>query len=286
MTHEAESSKTQPGGDSQNIPTPLTARDFAGGAPGHFARRTALNAAAFFLPYVKAGMRLLDCGCGPGTISIGLGEIVAPGELVGIDTNDHFLEAARGHAQERGLTNARFEHADIHSLPFDAGSFDAAIVSRVLEHLPDPVVAMREVRRVLRPGGIVGISSPDYGGAIIAPIDPLLERWLSLHRELRESYGGNPLMGRFLRATLLEAGFVRGVGSVFSECYGDSEGTRTIADTVVQLIGGDLWGGAVVARSLADRGTLDQIAAAWRAWGERPDAMYATPHGEAVGWAP
>ena len=231
-------------------------------------------------------MRLLDCGCGPGTISIGLGEIVAPGELVGIDTSDRFLDAARERAQDRGLTNARFEHADIHSLPFDAGSFDAAIVSRVLEHLPNPVAAMREVRRVLKPGGVVGACSPDYGGIIIAPVDPLLERWVVLHRQWRESRGGNPLMGRFLRATFLEAGFERVVGSASCEYYGDPEGTRTIAGTLAGMIGDDVWGGAVVAQGLADRKSLDQIEAAWRTWGERPDAMYATPRGEAVGWAP
>jgi SAM-dependent methyltransferase len=231
-------------------------------------------------------MRLLDCGCGPGTISIGLAEVVAPGELVGIDTNEDHLETARGHARDRGLTNACFEHGDIHNLPFDDASFDAAIVSRVLEHLRDPVAAMREVRRVLKPGGVVGVCSPDYGGTIIAPIDPLLERWVELHRRGRESYGGNPLMGRFLRATVIEAGFVRVVGSASSEYYGDPEGTRTVASSVARLTGEDVWGGVVLAAGLADRDTLDQSAAAWLAWGERPDAMYATPHGEAVGWVP
>jgi ubiquinone/menaquinone biosynthesis C-methylase UbiE len=178
-------------------------------------------------------MHLLDCGCGPGTISVGLAEAIAPGELVGIDTSDRLLESARAHAQERGVVNARFKYGDIHAIPFDAGTFDAAIVSHVLEHLPDPVAAMREVRRVLKPGGIVGVCSPDYGGTIIAPIDPLLERWVMLHRAVRESLGGNPLMGRFLRATLLEAGLVRVIGSVSMECYGDPEGTRTFAGDVV-----------------------------------------------------
>jgi ubiquinone/menaquinone biosynthesis C-methylase UbiE len=288
MADDAGTGEVQAARDDQNTPPPTpTRRDFESPTfAQHFARRTAVKDAAFFLPYLHAGMQLLDCGCGPGSISVDLAELVAPGGLVGIDTSERNLEAARTLARERGLSNARFEHADIHSLPFDTGSFDAAIVSRVLEHLPDPVAAMREVRRVLKPGGVVGVASPDYGGTIIAPIDPLLEQWVALHRQHRESYGGNPLMGRYLRATLLEAGFVRVVGSASSEYYGDPQGTRTIGEAVTRLLGAGAWGGEVIAKGFASRETLDRIAEAWRVWGERPDAMLATPHGEAVGWAP
>jgi len=273
--------------DGQNLPTTRTPDMFSRPVvAAHFAQRTALKDFRFFLPYLTTGMRLLDCGCGPGTISVDLAEAIAPGELVGIDTSDQLLEQAGAKARDRGLTNTRFEHADIHRLPFDDGSFDAAVVSRVLEHLPDPVAAMREVRRVLRPGGVVGVCSPDYGGTIIAPIDPLLERWVALHRQNRESYGGNPLMGRFLRATLLEAGFQDVIGSTSTEFRGDPESTRGFADGVVRFMREEIWGGRVVANGFADQETLDRIAAAWLAWGERPDALYSTQHGEAVGRAP
>src|SRR5262245_24914387 len=97
----------------------------------HYAQRTVLKDAAFFLDHVRAGMRLLDCGCGPGATSAGPAEVVAPGELVGIDTNDRHLALARAHAADRGLRTARFEHADIHALPFPAGSFDGAFVRPV-----------------------------------------------------------------------------------------------------------------------------------------------------------
>src|SRR4051812_46649460 len=84
--------------DGQDHPTTMTPREFASApAAAHFARRTALKDVAFFVPYLQSGMRLLDCGCGPGTISVGLGEMVAPGELVGIDTSDRLLAAASDH---------------------------------------------------------------------------------------------------------------------------------------------------------------------------------------------
>ena len=60
----------------------------------HYASRTAVQQAAFFLPYLRPGMSLLDCGCGPGTITIGLSHAVAPGQVVGIDIEPNLVEHA------------------------------------------------------------------------------------------------------------------------------------------------------------------------------------------------
>ena len=68
--------------------------------PAH-ARRTAQVNAAFLLPHLKPGMRLLDCGCGPGSITVGLAQAVAPAETVGIDASPDAIEAARAHAADR-----------------------------------------------------------------------------------------------------------------------------------------------------------------------------------------
>ena len=65
----------------------------------HFAQRTALKDLFFFLPYLKAGMRLLDCGCGPGTISVDLAQVIAPGEL---SASTRTTTSWRWHARTRG----------------------------------------------------------------------------------------------------------------------------------------------------------------------------------------
>jgi ubiquinone/menaquinone biosynthesis C-methylase UbiE len=142
------------------------------------ATRTVTHDAAFLLPYLRPGMELLDAGCGPGSITIGLAAVVAPSGVVGIDRQPAQVEHARSLAAERGIPNARFEVADIQQLPFPDGSFDAVFANGVLMHLPEPVRALRELRRVLRSGGVIGVRDPDFATNILAPLTPLMAEHL------------------------------------------------------------------------------------------------------------
>jgi ubiquinone/menaquinone biosynthesis C-methylase UbiE len=82
------------------------------------ATRTAAREAAFFLPHLRPGMCLLDVGCGPGSITLGLADAVVTGELVGIDMQQSQVQQARHRAVERGVANVRFEVGDAYRLPF------------------------------------------------------------------------------------------------------------------------------------------------------------------------
>src|SRR5688500_16074076 len=135
-------------------------------------------------------MRLLDGGCGPGSITLGLAEVVAPGEVVGIDLQRAQVERARALAAERRVGKVRYEAANLYQLPFPDRCFDAAFVHGVLMHLREPVRALEELRRVLRPGGVVGIRDPDWGAGLIAPTTPLLEKWRALFVRVRQHNGG------------------------------------------------------------------------------------------------
>src|SRR5687768_14024627 len=86
--------------------------------------RMAANCAGLLLARLQPGMRLLDCGCGPGSITFGLAAAVAPGEVVGIDLDPGSIDVARQQAAEQRMANVRFEVANIYVLPFPAGSFD------------------------------------------------------------------------------------------------------------------------------------------------------------------
>ena len=119
------------------------------------ALRTAAKEAAFFLPLLRAGMRVLDLGCGPGSIILGFAQAVAPGEAVGVDLQPSQVAQAQALSVAWGVTNAHFEVADVYSLPFPDGFFDAVFAHAVLMHLREPVRALEEVRRVLRPGGML-----------------------------------------------------------------------------------------------------------------------------------
>src|SRR6516165_8360661 len=108
------------------------------------ARRTG-GAAAFLAPQLRAGMRLIDCGCGPGSITVDLARAVAPGDAIGIDLRADALAQGRTLARERGIANVAFQAASVYQLPYTDGSFDAAFACAVLQHLAAPIAALREI---------------------------------------------------------------------------------------------------------------------------------------------
>ena len=191
------------------------------------ALRTATKEGAFFLPFLRAGMRVLDLGCGPGSITLGLAQAVAPGEAVGVDLQPSQIAQAQALSVAQGVMNARFEVADVYGLPFPDGSFDAVFANAVLMHLQEPVRALVEVRRALRLGGIAGVRDCDWGGRIHAPMTPVFEQWYALTVRVRQRNGGDPFMARDHRRLLLDAGFARAEASVSLDC-GDTEGNEEL----------------------------------------------------------
>ena len=124
-------------------PMPGTERPFrvdAAWSQAVYARRTG-QVAAFLAPHLRAGMRLLDCGCGPGSITVDLAQAVAPGDTIGIDLREDALVQARALARERRIATVAFQAASVYQLPFPDGSFDAAFACAVLQHLAAPLVA-------------------------------------------------------------------------------------------------------------------------------------------------
>ncbi len=246
------------------------------------AKRMVSQEAAFLLPHLRAGMHVLDAGCGPGSITLGLAAAVAPGEVVGIDAQPSLVEQARALAVQRSVTNVRFEVANVYDLPFPDGSFDTAFANTVLQHLREPVRALAELRRVLRPGGIAGIRDLDNGGFLIAPDTPLLQQWFSLTERVRQHNGVNLGIGRHHRRLLLEAGFVRAEASASVHSEGSLEETRHFA----VFLKGQLprLAKTALAEGWIDQATVDAIAAEIDAWAERPDAFHAGTRCETLGW--
>jgi ubiquinone/menaquinone biosynthesis C-methylase UbiE len=248
--------------------------------------RRAARWVPFLLPHLRPGMRLLDCGCGVGSITLDLAEIVAPGETVGIDVDAGQLELASGSAAARGLGNARFEVGNVYELPFADASFEVALAHTLLVHLSEPLRALKELRRVLAPGGIVAVSDDDFSTVVVAPEDSAM-RWAmaEIAPRIIAANGGNPFYARGLRHLLLEAGFTRVEGhAVAAEYYGTPEETRRYAAVVGRLMQLPDLVQLVLAQGWA---TADEIAtrrAEVQVWGERPDAFAAVLYCAALGW--
>ncbi len=152
------------------------------------------------------GSRVLEAGCGIGAQTAILCRNHPEALFTSIDRSAESLEAARDRARREGLTNATFQQADIFNLPFPEASFDHVFVCFVLEHLADPVGALRCLMRVLRPGGTLTAIEGDHGSAFFHPRSEKAWRTIQCQIDLQARAGGNSLIGRQLYPLLSAAG--------------------------------------------------------------------------------
>jgi ubiquinone/menaquinone biosynthesis C-methylase UbiE len=249
-----------------------------------YGRRTAERQAAFVLPYLRPGMHVLDIGCGPGSISLGLAQAVAPGRVSGIDHDWLHVEAARALAAERGAANVSFQAGDALCLPFEDSTFDAVFENNLFTHLSqDAVGAAMEAYRVLKPGGFLAARDVDADSAVwghwTEPIKELDRLFMAWH----QSRGSDIALGKRLPAILRQAGFSETIKSVSADTKGDPAGARSHADITISLLDGP-FGRDVVDKGWADRRTVERLKESIREWGEHPDAFFANVHVEVIGW--
>ncbi len=103
--------------------------------------------------------RVLDVACGTGLIAFAAAEAIGPeGRVVGIDLSERMVDAARRRAGERNVSNATFARMDAETLDLSDAAFDVALCALGLMYMPDPDTAVREMHRVLRPGGRLGLA--------------------------------------------------------------------------------------------------------------------------------
>ncbi|ORY82354.1 UbiE/COQ5 family methyltransferase [Leucosporidium creatinivorum] len=251
------------------------------------ASRTAQTSAAYLIPHLKPGFKILDCGCGPGTISVSLAELVPEGSVVGIEpagVSSTVLENARKLAAEKDVDNVKFEIADIHNLQasFEAGSFDVVHAHQVLQHISDPVKALKEMRRVLKPDGILAVREGDFDGMTMYPDLPALHRWRQLHHEVAEASGGQPNAGRRLHAWARKAGFEpsKMIKSASLQSFMDYEGVKWWGQMWEERMRGTEFRKRALEGGKATEAELDEIAEGWKQWHESEDAWFTYTHGE------
>ncbi|KAI0840158.1 putative arsenite methyltransferase [Hypoxylon sp. FL0890] len=278
---------------------------------GH-ASRTVNSDAAFLVPYLKPTDRILDVGCGPGTITVGLAAYVPRGSVVGIDLSADIVARAASllstlvtekkkegeggeraeEEKERAATELKarvsFEVADVlRGLAFEDASFDVVYASQLFAHMPPPDLparALAEMRRVLKPGGI--LATRDAAAQHFFPraldLDVLLSR--NLVRGFGRTDWAGPEMPALYRAVGFDAdgGKVRvGCGTT---CYADPESRRWRADGLV----GRLAEGEAVRESWIRNGVSEEeittCVARLREWADTPDAWYCVLQMEIIAW--
>ncbi|MEV0803946.1 methyltransferase domain-containing protein [Kribbella sp. NPDC050281] len=240
--------------------------------------RTAENSAGYLLPHLRPGMALLDVGAGPGTITADLARLVEPGPATALEATDEALGITRATFAKLDL-EVEFVVGDVHALDLPDDTYDVVHAHQVLQHVADPVQALREMRRVCKPGGIVAVRDSDYHGFTWYPELPELDEWMDLYQRMARANGGEPDAGRRLLSWALEAGF---------EKVDATASTWTFADEAGRAFWGGMWADRILQSAMSDQArragvpekTLNAISAAWKTWAARPDGWISILHGE------
>jgi ubiquinone/menaquinone biosynthesis C-methylase UbiE len=243
--------------------------------------RTAENSARYLLPHLAPGMSVLDVGSGPGTVTIDVARIVAPGRVVGVDAAPDVVARAAESAAAQGV-DVGFEVGDGYALDAADGSFDVVHAHQVLQHVARPVDMLREFGRVAGPDGVVAVRDVDYEGVIWHPRIPALDEWLALYLPVHRGITGEPAAGRMLKSWAQQAGFSR-IAASASVWLFESPDDRAWW--------GGMWADRVLHSSfaehahrlgLADTATLQRISDGWREWVAADDGWLLMPHGEVL----
>ena len=249
-------------------------------------RATAEISAAFLIPHLRPGLRLLDFGCGPGTISLGLAKAIAPGKMHGVDMEESQIELARSVAASQGQDNAIFHVGDVTDLEFEDGFFDVAHCSTVLTFVPDTAAVLTEVKRVLKPGGILACREMICESCFTHPDFVLERRAWDMFEDLLTADDGHPQMGKEMKGHIKEAGFVDVRMSASFSVYSFPEEIASIHRLITRWFLSPEVSEAAMKYGAASTKLVNDLKAAHDRWKDHPGALFALAFGEAIAQKP
>lgn len=240
--------------------------------------RTAWNSAEYLLPHLNASQHLLDVGSGAGTITCDFVRLV--GKVTALEMNEEAIGITQSEAEHRGV-QMECAIGDIHALPFPDNTFDVVHAHQVLQHVGNPVQALKEMRRVVKPEGIVAVRESDFSIYTWFPSDPKLDEWRDLYLKIARSNGGEPDAGRRLLDWAQKAGFASIKPGAFAWCFATPEERN---------YWGGMWEKRVLSSKFSEQAKrhqstdqlLQDISDAWRRWKNAPNGWYMVPHGNIV----
>ena len=242
------------------------------------ATRTIANSAAYLEPHLQPGQRVLDVGCGPGSITAEFAARVGHrGSVLGIDCSAEVISRA---ASTFGDSGAEFAVMDLYALDIADDSYDVAHAHQVLQHVSDPVAALREMRRVVRPGGLIAVRDADYAGMHWAPESPMLDQWLDTYRRVAKANDAEPDAGRHLIRWARQADLHDVKPSADLWLYANPERRAWLATTWADRIVSSSLAAQAVELGYATTTELAAIAEGWRLWAADDDAWFVVPHAQ------
>ena len=249
-------------------------------------RFTAETHAAHLLPYLRPGLRLLDFGCGPGTISVGLAKAVHPGEFHGVDMEESQVDLASEVARVQRQDNAVFHVGDVTALEFADGFFDVAHCHNVLMHVPDTHAVLTEIKRVLKPGGIIACREMICESSFTYPDFGVITKSWDMFQDLLQADDGHPQMGKELKGHILAAGFENVRSDNSFDIYSAPTDVAFIHSFAKQWFLAPEITEAAIKYGAATPELCDQMVIAYDRWKDHPGAMCALAFGEAIAGKP
>ena len=242
------------------------------------------NNAAHLLLLLRPGLRLLDFGCGSGDISVGLAKAIAPGELHGVDMQEAQIKLARSLAASTGTDNAIFHVGDVTAMPFEDDFFDVAHCHDVLMYVPDTQAALVEVKRVLKPGGLIACREMICESSFVHPDMGIMKTAWNALEDLLLFDDGHPQMGKELKTYILKAGFTNIRVSASFETHSSPSDVALIHSLARRwfsspemLEAASTYVPSEIVESLSER-----LSIAIDEWKDLPDAAVAYAYGEAI----
>lgn len=248
-----------------------------------FKRRSANEKAAFLLPHLKETDRLLDCGCGPGSITLDFAALLKKGSVCGIDIEPSQVEFAKQLAAERGIKNAQFQSADLFDLPFSDHTFDVVFAHAVLWTLKNPIDALQEIKRVIRPGGLIALREPCADGIIYYPESEVFENAFRLQIRAQNDLGCDCYFGKKLGSLLLQERVQDLQLTVTSDVYSSPEKRDQVVQYFVAAWQEAPWSQHIRKMSWASEGELYSFQKELVAWSKKDGAFISANWCEALG---
>ena len=249
-------------------------------------RFTAQTSAAHLLPRLRPGQRVLDFGCGPGAISVGLAKAIDPGQLHGVDMEASQIDLARQFASSANCENATFHVGDVTRLEFEDDFFDVAHCHNVLMHVPDTEAVLAEVMRVLKPGGIISCREMNCQSSFTNPDFGVIRQAWDMFEDLLSADDAHPQMGKDLKLHLVAAGFECIDANASFDVYSAPEDVAFIYGMAQEWFLAPEITEAAIKYGAATESLCRRIAAAYDRWRDHPGAIAGVAYGEAVARKP
>lgn len=247
------------------------------------ADRTLAKHAFYLIKYLKPGLNVIDCGCGPGALTIDIAKKVSPGKVIGIDISQNQIETAKKLSAEMKVKNVKFITGDVLSLPFSNSLFDLAHCHGLFCQLSEPKIALNEMKRVVKSGGLIAAREPDADTYLIYPqLEKMLQAMSLAISALHAIGGGDYRIGKKLKSLFYHTDFSEIITSASCDYKEPKEVLLRECRALISDWEESPWSKYLLENKLVTKNDIKEIKNSLRAFSNLDDAFFSLTWCEVV----